>query len=197
MDHVSLLDFYKTSLTREKYLSLHHHTLFMSPLSGSTYIFEQLFSRMKHRKNKISSKMSDEHLGNSLRIATTARLICSGVKVGRSVCSHATSWDLIDSYGEMRIELPHRTTWVIPQPQSLWKMVFTDSFSCANCHLCHLLGAQLFSIYLQATLQSVICEQGYFHTHKLITTFINNNWCILSYKSYSNMYLKHIFLDFF
>jgi len=27
---------------------------------------------MKHRKNKISSKISDEHIENSLRISTTA-----------------------------------------------------------------------------------------------------------------------------
>lgn len=31
-----------------------------------------LFSRMKHRKTNISTKISDEHLENSLRIATTS-----------------------------------------------------------------------------------------------------------------------------
>jgi len=39
---------------------------------GSTYICEQLFSRRKCRKSKISSKSSVEHLENSLRIATTS-----------------------------------------------------------------------------------------------------------------------------
>jgi hypothetical protein len=73
-DHVSLLDFYKIYeyLPREKYPSLHNHALFMSSLFGSTYICEQLFSRMKYTKNKTRTKISDEHLENSLRIATTS-----------------------------------------------------------------------------------------------------------------------------
>ncbi|XP_041419118.1 general transcription factor II-I repeat domain-containing protein 2-like [Xenopus laevis] len=71
-DHVSLLDFYRSYLPRDKYPSLHNHALFMSSLFGSTYICEQLFSRMKHTKSKIRTKLSDEHLENSLRIATTS-----------------------------------------------------------------------------------------------------------------------------
>ena len=39
---------------------------------GSKNICEQLFLRMKHRKSKISSNISDEHLESSLRIAATA-----------------------------------------------------------------------------------------------------------------------------
>jgi len=42
-DHVSLPDFHKPYLTREKYSSLHNHTLFISLLFGSTYLCEQLF----------------------------------------------------------------------------------------------------------------------------------------------------------
>ena len=57
---------------RDKYLSLHNHALFMSLLFGSTYTCEQLFSRMKHIKSKIRTKISDEHLENSLRIAATS-----------------------------------------------------------------------------------------------------------------------------
>jgi len=38
-------------------------------LFGSTYNCEQPFSRMKYRKNKISSKITDEHLETSLRTA--------------------------------------------------------------------------------------------------------------------------------
>lgn len=44
----------------------------MSSLFGSTYIFEQLLSRMKHTKSKNITKISNEHLENSLRIATTS-----------------------------------------------------------------------------------------------------------------------------
>jgi len=70
LDRASLPDFYKTYLTRDKYPSLHNHILFMSLLFGSMCISEQLLSRMLHRKSCIS-KMSDEYLENSLRIATT------------------------------------------------------------------------------------------------------------------------------
>lgn len=54
-DRVSLLNFYKPSFSRGRFLSLHSHTLFMLLLFGSTYVCEQMFSRMKLRKNKISS----------------------------------------------------------------------------------------------------------------------------------------------
>ena len=71
-DHVSLLDFYRSYLPRDKYPLLHNHALFMSSLFGSTYICEQLFVRMKHINSKIRTKISDEHLENSLRIVTTS-----------------------------------------------------------------------------------------------------------------------------
>ena len=45
-DCVSLLDFYRLYLPRDKYPLLHNHALFISSLCGSTYICEQLFSRM-------------------------------------------------------------------------------------------------------------------------------------------------------
>lgn len=70
-NHVSLPDFHEPFLTKEEY-SLHSHALLMSPLFGSTHICEQLFSRMKHRKSEISSRISDEHLESSLRIAAIA-----------------------------------------------------------------------------------------------------------------------------
>ena len=44
----------------------------MSSLFGSTYICEQLFVRMKHINSKIRTKISDEHLENSLGIASTS-----------------------------------------------------------------------------------------------------------------------------
>ena len=84
-DHVSLPDFYKPSLTREKYPSLHNHTLFMSSLFGAADVCEQPFPRMKGRKSKISSEISDEHLDTSLRIASTA------VEPGRAISCTNTS----------------------------------------------------------------------------------------------------------
>ncbi|KAE9530041.1 hypothetical protein AGLY_011503 [Aphis glycines] len=48
----SILDFYKLYLPKETYPVLHDHALFMFSLFGSTYICEQLFSRMKNTKNE-------------------------------------------------------------------------------------------------------------------------------------------------
>jgi len=59
-------------LLPEKYPSLRNHTFFTSLLFGTTYICEELFSRMKYRKSKISSEISDKHLDRSLRMAATA-----------------------------------------------------------------------------------------------------------------------------
>lgn len=69
---VSLPDFYKPSLSRGEYPPLHNHALFMSLLFASMYMCEQLFSRMRHRESKMSSKISDKHLESSVRVATTA-----------------------------------------------------------------------------------------------------------------------------
>jgi len=68
----SLLDFYKLYLPKETYPVLHDHALFMFSLFGSTYICEQLFSRMKNTKSKNRSTISDKHLESCLRISTTS-----------------------------------------------------------------------------------------------------------------------------
>uniref|UniRef100_A0A2S2QNF6 General transcription factor II-I repeat domain-containing protein 2A n=1 Tax=Sipha flava TaxID=143950 RepID=A0A2S2QNF6_9HEMI len=68
----SLLDFYKLYLPKEIYPVLHDHALFMFSLFGSTYICEQLFSRMKNTKSKNRSTISDKHLESCIRIATTS-----------------------------------------------------------------------------------------------------------------------------
>lgn len=60
-DHFSLLGFYKTCLTREKYPSLHNRK---SSLFHNTYTCEQLFSSKKN-SNRKTSKSSDEHHENS------------------------------------------------------------------------------------------------------------------------------------
>lgn len=68
-DYVSLPDLYKPSLIGEKYFLLHNHTLCTLPKTNDMNICEQLL-RTKHRKSKISSKIS-EHLEKSLRTAVT------------------------------------------------------------------------------------------------------------------------------
>jgi len=65
---VSLPDFSQPSVSKLRYPSLHNHTLFTSSPSDSKYPF----SWMKQRKNKISSKISDSHHENSVRIAAAA-----------------------------------------------------------------------------------------------------------------------------
>ena len=43
----------------------------MISLYESTYLYEQVFSRMKHTKSLERSQLSDSHLEDSLRVATT------------------------------------------------------------------------------------------------------------------------------
>ena len=69
-DCVSSLNF--TRLIREKYPLFYNQALVTSSLFSSMYVCEQLFSRMKQWKNKISSKVSDEYLENSVRISATS-----------------------------------------------------------------------------------------------------------------------------
>ena len=85
-DHVSLLDFYRYYLPKDKYPLLHNHALFMSSLFGHTYICKQLFSRIKHIKSKIRTKISDEHLENLLRTATTSMKPDTDVLVSQIQC---------------------------------------------------------------------------------------------------------------
>lgn len=70
--HLSLPHLYEPCPSRKTYPSLHCRVLFMSLLFGSTYSCEQLFSKRKHRKNKISLNIFDEHLETSLGMAVTS-----------------------------------------------------------------------------------------------------------------------------
>lgn len=69
---VGLEEFYKTYLDKEKYPAIYKHALAMISLFGNTYVCEQLFSRMKHIKSKERTRITDEHLENCLRLATTS-----------------------------------------------------------------------------------------------------------------------------
>ena len=93
-DCVSLLDFYRLYLPRDKYPLLHNHALFMSSLCGSTYICEQLFSGVKHIKSKIRTKISEEHLENSLRITTISIKPDTDALVSQLQCQISTSFML-------------------------------------------------------------------------------------------------------
>ena len=65
-----LLEFYK-SLPREDYPQILKQERNSFSIFGSTYLCEQLFSRMKYAKSKAQSRLTNEHLQLSLRVATS------------------------------------------------------------------------------------------------------------------------------
>ena len=93
LDRVSLLDCYRSCLPRDKYPLLHNHALPVSSLFGSTDICEQLFSRMKLIKSKITTEAPGEYLENSLRIVTTAVKPAAGALISQIQCQ-ASSFTL-------------------------------------------------------------------------------------------------------
>lgn len=69
-EQVGLSEFYKTYLDKDKYTELYKQSEFMY-LFGNTYMYKRHFSRMKLIKSKLRfKKIADEHLQNSLHIAT-------------------------------------------------------------------------------------------------------------------------------
>ena len=93
-DCVSFLDFYRPCLPGDKQPLLHTHALFMSSLLGSTYICGQLLSRMKHIKIKIRTKISGEHLENSLRVTATSIKPDTDALVSQTQCQTSHSFML-------------------------------------------------------------------------------------------------------
>ena len=68
---VELLEFYKKYMSIEVFPHLCRHAIKYFSLFGSTYNCEQLFSKMKHVKTEQRNRLTDEHLNNSLRIASS------------------------------------------------------------------------------------------------------------------------------
>ncbi|KAK0137893.1 General transcription factor II-I repeat domain-containing protein 2 [Merluccius polli] len=66
----SLIEFY-AALPEETYPNIKQHAMKMSTVIGSTYICEQTFSRMKQTKNTTRNRLTDKHLHQTLRLATT------------------------------------------------------------------------------------------------------------------------------
>ncbi len=65
-----LIEFY-AALPNETYPNIKRHAMKMSTLFGSTYICEKTFSFMKLMKTQKISRLTDEHLHQSLRLAVT------------------------------------------------------------------------------------------------------------------------------
>ena len=71
-NNFSLLDFYKTYVSKEKYQRIYGLAVFMTSLFGITYLCEQVFSRMNHVKSPVRSLISVIHIESSLCIATSS-----------------------------------------------------------------------------------------------------------------------------
>lgn len=72
-EDVSVLDFYRKYIHPSgKYPNLVDHAKKMASLFGSTYLCEQLFSKMKHTKNHLRTRLTDAHLDNVLLLASTS-----------------------------------------------------------------------------------------------------------------------------
>ena len=68
---LSLVEFYQKYLTNDKFSVLRKHAKTIAVLFGSTYVCEQLFSRMKYGKNKLRTRLKDDHLENVMRLSTS------------------------------------------------------------------------------------------------------------------------------
>jgi len=70
-NNVELSIFYSKYIDTETYPNLRNNELKMMSLFGSTYTCEHIFSRMKIDKSKTRARLTDIHLENSLRIASS------------------------------------------------------------------------------------------------------------------------------
>ena len=70
---ISILDFYQKYLAEDgNYPNLVENAKKMTSIFGSTYICEQLFSKMKLTKSKLRTKITDSHLDGILRITASS-----------------------------------------------------------------------------------------------------------------------------
>ena len=69
---ISVDEFYRKYVHSKKFPKLKKNAARKISLFGSTYVCEQIFSRIKHVKNKIRSSITDGHLEPCMRLATTS-----------------------------------------------------------------------------------------------------------------------------
>ena len=67
----SLLEFYRKYCSLGNYPALSKHAMVYFSLFGSTYRCEQFFSQMKYVKNDRRQRVTDKHLSDVLRVATS------------------------------------------------------------------------------------------------------------------------------
>ena len=69
---ISLLEFYHKYVQEAgSYENLIDHAKRMATIFGSTYVCEQLFSKMKFTKGKMRTQLTDAHLNGIFRVATS------------------------------------------------------------------------------------------------------------------------------
>ena len=70
---ISLLDFYQKYLIEDgEYPNLVDNAKKIVSIFGSTYICEQLFSKMKLTKSKLRTSLTDSHLDGALRLSSSS-----------------------------------------------------------------------------------------------------------------------------
>ena len=69
---MNLGDFYRKYLDQDKFPNLRKIMASKMALFGTTYLCEQFFSKMGFMKSLYRSVMTDEHLENGLRVASTS-----------------------------------------------------------------------------------------------------------------------------
>jgi hypothetical protein len=72
-DRLPLMDFYQKYVHEARsYPKLIAHAKKMACIFGSTYVCEQLFSKMKFTKNKYRTRLTDSHLNDILYISSSS-----------------------------------------------------------------------------------------------------------------------------
>jgi hypothetical protein len=66
--NVRLFDFYSKNTDKNTFPAICFHALKMVSPFGSTYLCEQVFSRMKNIKSKRRTQITNTHLENTLQI---------------------------------------------------------------------------------------------------------------------------------
>ena len=68
----SPLEFFRRHVERSEFPVISAHVRRITAIFGSTYVCEQLFSKMKYAKNRLRSQLTDENLNNTLLLATSS-----------------------------------------------------------------------------------------------------------------------------
>ncbi|KAJ8885614.1 hypothetical protein PR048_011812 [Dryococelus australis] len=84
-NNFSLLDFYKKYVLQETYPRIHKLAILMT-LFGSTYLYDQVFSRIKHVNCTSRSRITAGHLESSLHFATSSIIPDIGKLIGGKQC---------------------------------------------------------------------------------------------------------------